>query len=174
MTPFRRAAGTVLLALVATGCGQAETGVPQATDRCGEVTFPQVQFGSHLLGDSDPPVPYSSTPPTSGWHLSGAPPQGVFDDPLSEPAQVSALEAGGVVVTHHDLPADELAALTAAVEERWADRVVVTPYDGISPGTTAFTSWGAMQTCDGVDLDALASYTGAYASTDQPHHPDSG
>lgn len=72
--------------------------------------------GSHLLGDRQPPVPYSSTPPTSGWHASGLTPIAVH--PLSEPQQVSVLEAGAVVVTYHELPDGELSTLTEAVEER--------------------------------------------------------
>lgn len=75
------------------------------TDVCGPVEEPPRQSGSHLLGDQQPPVAYSSTPPTSGWHASGAfditvqPP----DDPLPEPQQVSVLEAGGVVVAYRDI-----------------------------------------------------------------------
>ncbi|CAN5201697.1 hypothetical protein BH23ACT9_BH23ACT9_00720 [soil metagenome] len=133
------------------------------------MVFPALQSGSHLLGDTDPPVPYSSSPPTSGWHSSGAVPEGIFAEPLSEPQQVSVLEAGGVVVTHNGLATDELQALTDAVERQYLDRVVVTPYDAIPEGSTAFTSWGAVQVCTGVDLDALDAYAAAYASEISPH-----
>ncbi len=58
-----------------------------------------------LIGDQGPPVPYSSSPPTSGWHASGAFSIAVHrpGDPLSEPMQVSVLGAGGVVVAYRDL-----------------------------------------------------------------------
>lgn len=165
------AAGVVLMSGCGTGGGTptALAATPVATDACGPVDFPPLQFGSHLLGDTRPPVPYSSTPPTSGWHLSGAIPQGIFDEALPETAQVSVLEAGGVVVTHRDLAPADLDRLTAAVEARYADRVVVTPYDGLEPGSTAFTSWGALQVCEGVDLAALDAYADAYASTTTLH-----
>ena len=60
-----------------------------------------MQFGSHLIGDAEPPVPYSSTPPTSGWHASGGFQIVVqpTDQPLRESVQVSIEEAGDVVVT---------------------------------------------------------------------------
>jgi hypothetical protein len=164
-------AGATALALVVLACSGPEASeVPSATDRCGEVVFPPLQFGSHLIGDRDPPVPYSSVPPTSGWHGSGAPAEGIHTTPLSEPAQVLVLEAGGVVVTHHDLPDGDVARLhEVASSPGFTDRVVVTPYEEIDPGTTAFTSWGAMQLCDGLDLTALEAYVGTYADPISTH-----
>ena len=153
-----------LLALVP-ACGQDAAGAPAATARCGAVMFPQVQFGSHLIGDAAPPVPYSSTPPTSGWHQSGLPPVGIFTDPVPEVRQVSALEAGGVVVTHNGLDPQHVAALVAHVREAGIeDEVVVTPYPDIDPGEVVLASWGALQRCDGLDLDALDTYVAAYGN----------
>lgn len=156
----------VALAAAVGGCRSSTPDVPAATALCDEVIFPPVQSGSHLIGDADPPVPYSSTPPTSGWHLSGAPPQGVYDRPLPAPAQVAALEAGRVVVTHNGLPASERARLEGAAD---LGDVTVTPYDAIAPGEVVFASWGAMQRCDGVDLDALEAYVDAYATPTDAH-----
>lgn len=58
-------------------------------------------------------MPDSSTPPTSGWHASGAFEVAVhgLGDPLAEPRQVSVLEAGGAVVAYRDLPDRERAHL---------------------------------------------------------------
>jgi hypothetical protein len=159
----------VATAILLTGCGGSEADAPVATQRCDPVTFPQIQFGSHLIGDREPPVPYSSTPPTSGWHTSGAVPVGIFEVPLSEPAQVSVLEAGGVVVTHSGLSDDDVARLHDLVADTYSDRVVVSPYEGIPEGTTTFTSWGAMQVCEGVDLPALVTYVDAYANVITGH-----
>jgi hypothetical protein len=152
----------IAAALVA-GCtgGNDVAGTPPATDRCTAVEFPTMQFGSHLIGDAAPPVPYSSTPPTSGWHSSGAPPTGVFTDPLSEPAQVLALEAGGVVVTHAGLPEAEFEALVDAAEA-FPDTVVVTPYADIPAGTVVYASWGALQRCESFDAQAFERYVAAY------------
>lgn len=157
------------LLTVATGCGQPDTAIPQASSQCDDVTFPPPQTGSHLLGDTDPPVPYSSTPPTSGWHGSGPPPQGVFDEPLSEPAQVNTLEAGGVVVTHNGLADADRSRLETVLETPVADRIAMTPYDAIGPGEVVFASWGAMQRCDGVDVAALEAYVQAYGAPITPH-----
>lgn len=153
------------LLLLLPACGQAAPDAPAATARCGPVEFPQVQFGSHLIGDAAPPVPYSSTPPTSGWHQSGLPPVGIFTDAVPETRQVSALEAGGVVVTHNGLAPQDVAALADHVRESGVeDQVVVTPYGAIDPGEVVLASWGALQRCEGLDLDALDTYVAAYGN----------
>jgi Protein of unknown function (DUF3105) len=121
-----------------------------------------MQTGLHLIGDREPPVPYSSTPPTSGWHRSGVGGPGVAGEPLSEPVQVGLLEEGLVVVTHGALAADaesELSRFAAAHPET----VAVTPYAGLADGRVAAAGWGVLQRCDGVDVDALERFTAFYA-----------
>lgn len=138
---------------------------PGATTICGPVETPALQGGSHLLGDQPPPVPYASTPPTSGWHASGAFTINVRgpSEALSEPQQVSVLEAGGVVATYRDLPEDDRGALEETATMSYPGRLAVTPYDRIDEGEVAFTAWGALQRCDGLDLDALAAFVDTYA-----------
>jgi hypothetical protein len=155
----------LLLAMPA--CADASSAIPPATAACAAVEFPQVQFGSHLLGGTPPPEPYSSTPPTSGWHASGAPTVGVqpLGDPLSEPEQVSALEAGAVVVTYHDLPEPERQRLEQHVGERFASRVAVTSYDRLASGEVAFAVWGGLQRCQALDLGALDAFVDAFAAS---------
>lgn len=156
-----------------TACGASES---SAADRlaagdpadCGDVETVPLQGGAHLLGDQAPPVPYNSTPPTSGWHSSGPLEIGVRRgaDALSEPQQVSVLEAGAVVVTYRDLGDDERALLEEAATKDHPGRVAVTPYDGLEEGEVAFTGWGALQRCEGVNLDALDAFVSTYADTD--------
>jgi hypothetical protein len=109
-------------------------------------------------------MPYSSSPPTSGWHASGAYSITVQapDDPLSEPAQVSVLEAGGAVVTYRDLPDVDRTALEEHVATNHAGRVAVTPYDQLQPREVAFAAWGTLQRCDGLDLAALDAFIAAH------------
>lgn len=141
---------------------------PGATDVCGPVETPALQGGAHLLGDRSPPVPYASTPPTSGWHASGAFTINVRgpSEALSEPQQVSVLEAGGVVASYRDLSEVDRGALEEAATMTYPGRVSVTPYDRLEEGEIAFTAWGALQRCDGLDLDALAAFVGTYADPD--------
>ena len=160
------------LTALAVACSQpAQSAVPTATEDCAAPEMPTLQGGDHLIGDRPPPVPYSSTPPTSGWHSSGA-----FDiavqpqeDPLSEPEQVSVLEAGAVVVTYGRLADADRDALESHARQ-YVGRIAVTPYDKLREGEVAFTGWGALQRCDALDLDALDRFVTTYAD-EQPNSP---
>jgi|GEM_PF-1604046 len=145
-----------------------ETAPAAAPASCEEPQAVPVQGGEHLIGDNSPPVPYNSTPPTSGWHASGAFEVMVqpIDQPLSEPRQVSVLEAGGVVVTHGDLDDGARTALEQHGTANHSGRVAVTGYEPLSDGEVVFASWGLLQRCQGVDLAALDAFVTANADAE--------
>ena len=142
------------------------------TDVCEPVQTFAIQAGQHLLGGQDPPVPYSSTPPTSGWHTSGFADVSIRDEaqPLSEPEQVSILEIGAVVVTYNELAPPDVQQIIDVVTDGFSRRVAVTPYDKLEPGQVAMAGWGVLQRCDGVDVDALRNFISSY-SDEQPAAP---
>lgn len=164
-----RALLALVLVVALAACSDAvgeEAATAGPTADCGPVEAVAVQGGSHLLGDQEPPVPYNSTPPTSGWHSSGGFEIGVQapDDPLGEPDQVSVLEAGGVVASYRGLDADERERLEAHVAaEPLAGRVAMTPYEAIDEGAVVFAGWGALQRCTAVDLAALDAFAATFA-----------
>ena len=135
------------------------------SDACQPVETVPVQSGDHLIGDRPPPVPYSSSPPTSGWHISGAfeitiqPP----NEPLSEPLQVSILEAGGAVVSYNALPDEDIGRLTDLVRRSYVGRAALTPYDKIPEGHVALTGFGVLQRCSSVDLEIVDNFLRSYA-----------
>lgn len=166
-------AGRLLIAVVLgllAGCGgaAAEESEPTATAACAAPELPPVQAGLHLIGDRRPPVPYSSTPPTSGWHRSGVGGPGVAAEPLSEPVQVGLLEQGLVVVTHGPLTDDEAQALHDLAAS-FPDTLAVTPYSPLAAGEVVVSAWGVLQRCRGVDADALSVFARYYA---EPRSPD--
>jgi hypothetical protein len=179
--PLRAVPGVILATLLLVACpepppapvlDQVEAGAPEAAEDapgaagCDDVERPPVQGGEHLIGDQEPPVAYSSTPPTSGWHASGALEVRIHDehDSLSEPQQVSVLEAGGVVVTHHGLAEGDRRRLEEFISQRYEGRVAVTPYDQLEPGDVAVTAWGVLQRCHGVNLEAVEAFVQEYAA----------
>jgi hypothetical protein len=91
-------------------------------------------------------------------------------NPLTEPEQVSVLEAGGVVVAHGQLSAEDRRTLAERVRSRYDGIVAVTPYDQLPRGTVAFTSWGVLQRCDGVNLAALRRFVDRFGA-DAPVEP---
>lgn len=160
------AAAACLVAGLLAGCATSQPRdlTPAATAACAAPEFPQLQFGSHLLGDTPPPVPYSSTPPTSGWHASGAIPITIAE--LTEPQQVSVLEVGAVVVTHDGLSEADRTALERHVTDRYSGRVAVSPYEPLEDAVVAFAGWGVLQRCDTLDLAALDAFVDVYAAQD--------
>lgn len=157
---------TLLLAglLALAGCTAGE---PLAAAACDPVERPQLQEGSHLIGDAAPPVPYSSSPPTSGWHSSGRTlDPGSYLDEVSGPDQVRVLEQGGIVLTYDPgLPPDDVDAylrLPAAV-----DGLVVTPYAAAESPVT-LTAWGVLQRCESVTAADVDAFREAYAR--EPGH----
>ena len=172
------------LSLLAAGCADeprrsATYGGPSAMPEpvavetqagCLDVEHPPEQSGGHLLGDATPPVPYSSVPPTSGWHASGKPARGVHGegDPLSEPEQVTILELGGVVVTWNGLAAGERAELEEWVTAN-AEVVASSPYEEIGTGHVALAAWGVLQRCDRLDLQAIAAFVAEHQGGGPEH-----
>lgn len=144
------------------------------TASCGSARTIPEQSGSHLVGGNEPPVPYSSTPPTSGWHSSGAVEIGVrrADDPLTEPEQVSVLEAGGVVITYRDVPRRHVARLQRLARGTYGETVAVSPYDKLRRGRVAATAWGKLMMCNGADVKSLRRFIDEHAGgqVDAPGH----
>jgi len=141
------------------------------TGACGAVELPPLQEGGHLLGDTAPPVPYSSLPPTSGWHASGAPERGVVAQPLSDPDLVLALEVGDVVAAYDParLDADAIATLEAEASSTFVDRLTVTTYPD-QPTALSLLAWGVLQRCDDLDSAVLADFVLSHAGATLDQH----
>ena len=86
------------------------------------------------------------------------------DRPLSEPQQVSVLEAGGVVITYNQLSERDRGRLEAHVRDRFPGRVAVTSYDQLRPGHIALTAWGVLQRCNTLDLAVVDNFVVAHAA----------
>lgn len=159
-------AAAAVLAVTACGGSSAPEGAPAARGACSAGELPQLQGSNHLL-TGDPPVPYSSTPPTSGWHTSGPPRTGVIptDDPLSDPELVNTLEAGHVVVAYDPeaVPEDAAARLEELAVGVHDGRLTVTPYEVATPTPVTYLAWGVLQRCEEVDADALDAFVLEYA-----------
>lgn len=153
--------GVVVLVGVV-GCTSTAGDQVVAAD-CQPAEQQQLQEGSHLLGDQPPPVPYTSTPPTSGWHSSGRTlDPGAYTEPVSEPQQVRVLEQGGVVVAYDpSLPDDRVNQLQQLAGE--VEGVVVTPYEPAMPSPVTLTAWGVLQRCDTVTAADVAAFRDAHA-----------
>lgn len=162
---MRTTATATALALLLVACGGSSTaqGPAPATAACAVAEPQTLQGGGHLLGAGAPPVPYSSNPPTSGWHASGGgPATGAYATALAEPDQVAVLERGGVVVvTDPGLPPTTAAVLAELSAELGGD-VVVTPHVRTLPTPVTLTAWGVLQRCDVVGIDDVAAFVAVH------------
>jgi hypothetical protein len=153
MNPLARA-GAVLgaLALVAGGCAASpdeprDVAGTAWSAGCGPMEHPPVQVAGHLIGDADPPGPYTSTPPTSGWHSTNVPQAGEVHDALTDPEIVAALEVGTVVVAMAP-DADVDSEVVEDLVAQFPDRLLATTYATAMPAPVALLTWGGMVPCD--------------------------
>lgn len=159
-------AAAVAAALIVAGCATRSTSIA-----CAPVEHPELQGGSHLVAGTEPPVPYSSTPGTSGWHAAGRPPSGVFvDEGLSEPDIVAALEAGEVVVAYdagavEEQDVDRLERLA----DELAGRLTVTRFDDDMGAPVVLNAWATRQPCTGVDEEAIRQFVARFGDGGEGH-----
>ena len=151
------------------GSPPAVSPTPTPATACGEIEEPALQDGGHLIGDQQPPVPYSSTPGSSGWHTSGPPPTGVHAEPLTDPQIVSVLHGGGVVAAYDPARLDQDQIRSLEDLGHRDDRLTVAPYDGQLPTPLALVSWGRLQRCDRVAAPAIASFADRTAGSADGH-----
>lgn len=129
----------------ATGCG------PVITDEL-DPTSPQ-----HALPGAAEHE-YLVDPPTSGKHAPLSTDQRVFAEPLDEPLQVGALEAGLVLIQHRDAAPEDRAQLEALA----GPEVAVAPNPDL-PSPVVVTAWIHTMRCSGIDLEAIQSFVAARA-----------
>lgn len=174
---MRPALAVLLLASLLTACSgetpaaggeTAALASPGPTEQCGDVESIPLQGEGHLVGDQEPPVPYNSTPPTSGWHTSSDVEFVVADeaDPLTEPEQVTVLELGGVVVTYQGVDEAVRGELAAIIRSEYAGRAAMTPHPALGDGEMALTAWGRLQRCEAPDIAAARAFIEAFATAE--------
>jgi hypothetical protein len=128
----------------------------------------------HLGSLTEGHVPYSTTPPTSGPHVSTVPLWQVYADHQPDELMVHGLEDGGVIINYRpdDLDkaqVDKLAAVAQTYEQLTDSKnhVLMQPYPNIS-NAIVLTSWGRMDKMDTFDETRIRRFIEAYAGWD--HH----
>lgn len=151
-SPSARIAFALVVALGVSGCG----GDSPLAASCGDVVTEDLDptWTVHLLPGAAAPD-YLTDPPTSGPHFAAEPVTGVLTETLDDPLQVTVLEVGGVMLQYR--PADLDDADRGRLERLGSDSVVVAP-DADLPEAVVATAWATKQSCDGLDIDTLASF----------------
>lgn len=142
----------------------AATPVAQAVSPAGMCSaiqsFPTLSRDHISPGESHPP--YSSNPPTSGWHWDNPQDWGIYTTPQVQEQLVHNLEHGGIIVQYNGLSSAEVQTLTQIVQSD-SHHIILAPYPGLpSDVRVALTAWDHLQTCTGVDANAVRAFTNAF------------
>lgn len=161
-------AAVIVIALLAIASGvfnssPAPARVAQAANSVvcsGVQTFP-AQSRDHI-NPGQPHPPYNSNPPTGGWHWANPQDWGIYTSQQFQEQLVHNLEHGGIVVQYNGLSAADVQRLTDFVK-RDTYHMILAPYPALPQGEkVAMTAWTHLQTCDGVDENALQSFINAF------------
>jgi hypothetical protein len=121
--------------------------------------------GDHVpVGQS---IAYPSYPPTSGQHAESPTTWGFHTEPVVDEVAVHNLEHGGVVISHNNIPADDLAKiralLTSYPKDQYGEvKLVIRPYDKIAPGTIVLTAWNWIDELPSYDAARIKAFMDAH------------
>ena len=130
---------------------------------------------THLQSATDPHVPYSTDPPTSGPHTQAVPAFKVYTEPIAKESQVHGLEDGGVVINYQPeldkATVDKLAEIANLyIKTPGKENIIMSPYPGLS-NPIVLTTWGRMDRLDTLDETRIRAFVDAYVNID--HHENS-
>lgn len=156
----------IALVVMASGLLNPPAPAPQVAQTAGSVTCTAVQTFPELSRDhikkGDPHPPYSSNPPTSGWHWDTPQNWGIYTNQQFQEQLVHNLEHGGIVIQYNNLPPSDVQRLTDLVN-RDSYHMILAPYPGLPADLKlAYTAWTHLQTCDGVDENTIHSFINAF------------
>jgi uncharacterized protein DUF3105 len=128
------------------------------------------------LGDSH--APYNSEPPTSGTHLPGIAPWGIYDKPIPKEYQVHNLEDGGIVIQYNcpkgcpdlikKLEGVFFKYKARAQKEKKYIHLILAPYPDMD-ARLALTAWTRLDKLTDFDEARIDRFIEAYIGID--HHP---
>jgi hypothetical protein len=120
------------------------------------------EAGRTHIDPNQQPSNWNSTPPTSGDHLAGTIPAGVYDSEQDERAIVHNLEHGYVVIQYRGIPEDQVSQLRQFVNERSGSKLILAPYSGLERDGVALTAWRNLETMQRVNLDVVKAFVDDY------------
>ncbi len=154
----------VALALMGSGVLNSAALLPVAASEgavtCSSVQTFATQSRDHIQPNETHP-PYSSNPPTSGWHWANPQDWGIYTTPQVQEQLVHNLEHGGIVIQYNNLSARQVQQLTDLVN-RDNYHTILAPYPGLQDAKVALTAWDHLQKCTGVDPNAIQAFVGSY------------
>ena len=137
-----------------------------AANRPGE---PVPDLGNmHIEEGTSSPIPYNSTPPTSGPHYGSLARWGVHSEPIPDELVVHNLEDGGVGLWYNCSDGcPELVSQLESVVEDYHEGVLLAPYPGMET-RIALTAWTRLDQFNDFDQERIERFIRAFRGAD--HH----
>ncbi len=119
-------------------------------------------------------VEYSTTPPTSGDHWDYWARCGFYEAGLPDERIVHNMEHGNIIVSYNLPNQADVGQLREFMDgfDLAPDWAVTRFYDKIPEGTVALTTWGVLDTMQGVDEERIERFFDAYAGKLGPEFPN--
>ena len=120
-------------------------------------------------GGSHPP--YSSSPPTSGWHLDRWAPWGIKTEPLPPELFIHNMEHGGVIL-HYRCPdgcPEEVEKMRKIVQDSRIDELILMPNPDME-SRFALTAWNWLLTMEEYDDDRAREFVNSHLNS--PNAPE--
>lgn len=162
--------------LLGTGIVSAATSAPSAKDSSPGQQLPSLG-NTHIQHLGDLHDPYNSEPPTSGPHMPGIAPWGMYDKPIPKEYQVHNLEDGGVLIQYScPKSCPELVKKLEGVFLKYKKRaesdkkyihLILAPYPQLD-SRIALTAWTRLDKFNEFDESRIDRFIEAYIGVD--HH----
>ncbi len=129
-------------------------GTPAGSGTCSDIKTVADEGRGHLTPGQTPT--YKGNPPTSGIHDPNPMPLGIYPDPIDATREVHSLEHGYVILHYNGIAQDQINQLASIVK---ADprKLILSPYPTM-PYKISLTAWNHLQSCDGVNENALRNF----------------
>jgi len=113
-----------------------------------------IQPAKHIETGAEHP-PYSSNPPTSGWHYAGAASWGSYDKELLDEQVIHNLEHDGVWISYKDIDEETKTKLEEITESN--PKIILTPRSK-NDAPIALASWGRLLNLEEFDEVAIMNF----------------
>ncbi len=113
--------------------------------------------GAKHVGESEVHPPYSSNPPTTGWHWVGTAGPGIKGEPVADELVLHSMEHGAAVVWYKQgLPVEDVERIKDAFGKASGKKIML-PRENLDV-PVALTSWGYLLKLSEIDEDKIKEF----------------
>jgi hypothetical protein len=116
--------------------------------------------GRNHLTPGETPM-YHVIPPTSGTHNPVPLQQGVYDNNVDVTQLVHSMEHGYVIMYYNNAATTDQINQLIRIQQSDPFKMIVAPYPSMD-NKVALVAWDHLQTCDGVNEQAIRSFTAQF------------